>query len=750
MRRDANRRLLPFLRRLDLGLIGVLLLSLPAIAPLLNGGYFVSHDGMLHLYRLLGLDHAVAAGTLYPRWFPEFGFGYGHPILNFYGPFPYYVAELLHIPGLNLAAALKCAYALALVASAASMYAFAYRVFGCRPLPAVVAALAYLYAPYHLANLYVRGALAELWAMALVPLVLWSLTSLIVDRRRAHMLITAAALAALIATHSLSLVIVGPLLLVYVVLLISVSRQARMLPWVIGAVLLGLGLSAVYWLPALTESQYVGLAAGTSAGYRDHLAPLDSFLSAGYFYRYPPGQGTVAEYPAGLWQWLLALPGLVFVLLKRTRPLLRATLGLMTLAAIGSTFMTLTVSQPLWQLGEPALAFLQYPWRFQAVAALGASLLTGAGLVWLGAVTFPAMWRRTSRPITLLAVVVMASSALGMLPYEALPMSTEPTIADMWMEERCAGQIGTTWTGEYLPGWVQEQRWAIGRSWLDAGGPDPGEANAPRPPDRIQIRAIASGRMELEVSNLAPSTLLLHQFYFPGAGATLGDRWIVAHPYGVLGLAALDLPAGEFALTAGLYGTPVQRAGAALALCALVVIAILLWRTGRRRAVLTTLGTLLLVVGLLVIRHWTTPAPLPAGIQAEFEGRAALLAYSTDAATARPGEELRISLYWLARKGFESDIVTFIHLMPPGGRYLVAQSDHEPDDGFTPTTRWIAGEIIPDRHTLTLPPGLSPGRYELWAGMYEPTPLRNLEIISADQPVRDDRVLLGYLEIAAP
>jgi hypothetical protein len=177
----------------------------------------------------------------------------------------------------------------------------------------------------------------------------------------------------------------------------------------------------------------------------------------------------------------------------------------------------------------------------------------------------------------------------------------------------------------------------------------------------------------------------------------------------------------------------------------------LLARMGRRRALFITSVITLALAALVLARYWTTPAPIdPISIQAELEGRATLIACQFEPSDVRPGDTLEVSLYWLGRQGFETDIVSFVHLTPAAAPRVLAQTDQQPDNGFTPTTRWLVGEIIPDRHQLTLPADLSPGRYALYAGMYEPSPMRNLEIIASDSPAHSGRVLLGYLEVAAP
>lgn len=743
-----------FFGPVDFGLLVTVLLSLPALAPLLSPGYFASHDGQLHLYRLMGLDQAVRAGVLYPRWFPDFAFGYGHPILNFYGPLSYYVAEIAHALGMGLIGSMKLAYGAAMLAAGIAMYLFARRVFGGRRWPAIVAALGYVYAPYHLANLYVRGALAELMAMAWFPFILWSFTCLVADHRREHLVITAAGLAGLIMTHSLSLVIFGPLLVAYGILLWVSSQQIRSIEAVTGALILAFALSALYGLPAYTESHYVGLAEGRSSGYQQHLAPLNSFISSSFVYHYFPHQGTVAEHPAGLLQLLAAGLGVLALADARAplTPLARRVTGLTALLAAGSLFMTTTTSLPVWKAFEPIVSFLQYPWRFQAMSALGGAFLAGAGVVWGERI---GRARRTGIGMIALACLLIALlmvTSLAALPYQRLELSDEDiTLERMWREEREVGQIGTTWTGEYLPIWVQEQRWAIGRSWLDAGGPNLEEANAPRAPEQVMIQHAGYATLDLAVSARQPSTLILHQFYYPGMVARLGHTRIPAHPYGTLGLVAFDLPAGEHTVSCVWEPTSAQWIGLLLSLLGLACVAAILWLMGQRRALAVTAGIVLLVAGVLLLRGWMTPdSSPPVEVQAELEGKASLLAYVMDRPAARPGQEVALTLFWMARQGFPADLVTFVHLSTPDGARLITQSDQQPAGGFTPTTRWLAGEIIPDRHTLHLPAEIAPGRYPLYAGMYELGPLRNLEIISSARPAADGRVLLGYLEVIGP
>ena len=136
----------------------LLLLTLFAWAPLLAPGYFLgAHDAKHNLFWLVQFDQGLKDGFLWPRWSPDHVLGYGYPLFTFYAPLLFYVAELFHLLGASIAGAIKITWALAFVLSGITMYRFARRLWGQGP--GFVAALLYVYAPYHFVNIYVRAAL---------------------------------------------------------------------------------------------------------------------------------------------------------------------------------------------------------------------------------------------------------------------------------------------------------------------------------------------------------------------------------------------------------------------------------------------------------------------------------------------------------------------------------------------------------------------------------------------------------------
>ena len=155
-------------RKLDPYLVLVVLLSLFSIGPLLQPGYFwEAHDARHSVYFLYEMDRGIQDGVLYPRWQPDFAFGYGYPFFNIYGPLASYAGEVWHLLGFGVADSVKIVFGLSIVASGLAMHGFSRRALGdghdsgTGRQAAVVAAVAYMVIPYRLLDIYVRAALAE-------------------------------------------------------------------------------------------------------------------------------------------------------------------------------------------------------------------------------------------------------------------------------------------------------------------------------------------------------------------------------------------------------------------------------------------------------------------------------------------------------------------------------------------------------------------------------------------------------------
>jgi hypothetical protein len=815
----------------------VLLLTLPALWPLLSAGFYVSDDGLFHVYRIAALADAWGHGVLYPRLFPDFGFGYGQAVLNFYAPLTYFPGALLASFGLSPVTATEVVVALGFVLAALAAYGFVRSLWG--PTAGVLAAVSYTYFPYHLADAYLRGAIPEHFAFAWLPLILWATTDAFrKERAGAALLWGALAWAGLVFTHNLTALLMAPAWAVYVLVMSLWTRRWRRLIGLTGSLALAVGLSAPLWLPFVAESRWVGIALGPSDGYKRHLAPWDLFVQFQPLYRYRVQHGGAADHPlswltAALFAVVVGL--LIWRLMRRGRVAALPALGFGLALTAVSAFMATQPSLFVWEPLAPILANLQYPWRFLTLTGLGFAMCVGAlpALLWCRrpltaddrpqrrlhglrarsgdrpepegssarlarygrsptepppgsgdrpepegssarlarygrsptepppgsgdqpepegparvSASSASLWCRSASSVgvcVLLSTVVLVLILQPLItaPARPLPITAAEAWAPdrMWREDAEMGQVGATWTGEFLPLTVTEQRWALGRA---REGATDSPAFTPRP--AVRIERLGYDAAELTVDAAAPLTVRLHQFYLPAWHVTLNGDTLITYPAGELGLVAVDLPAGGGRLAVRFGPTPAWLLAAALAMLAATVWAVWAWHERRadRRLVLTAVAMLLIValLGLNQVgvgqRMWT-PQPVNAAV-----GDVALL-LGYDTAPARGADALDVTLYWFALRDVAANYKVFVHLLGKDGA-VIAQHDGDPVGGYTPTSRWRSGELIADRHRIPLPSGLASGEYGLKAGMYQPEPLHNLPV---EPPSADGRVDLGQVNLA--
>src|SRR5690606_7308449 len=125
--------------------------------------------------------------------------------LNFYASSTYYLAALIHNLGIEYSAALVGTKAVLVLMAAIGMHRFTRDFFAAErtTAPALVATTAYVFAPYLLYNIHLRGAIAELGAQALLPWILWSFRRLVYAEQPApHLWWAALSLSALAFTHT--------------------------------------------------------------------------------------------------------------------------------------------------------------------------------------------------------------------------------------------------------------------------------------------------------------------------------------------------------------------------------------------------------------------------------------------------------------------------------------------------------------------------------------------------------------------
>jgi uncharacterized membrane protein len=107
----------------------------------------------------------------------------------------------------------------------------------------------------------------------------------------------------------------------------------------------------------------------------------------------------------------------------------------------------------------------------------------------------------------------------------------------------------------------------------------------------------------------------------------------------------------------------------------------------------------------------------------------------------RPGDMLRLHLYWQVEADVARDYAVFVHLLDETGG-LVAQGDNQPLGGSWPTSRWRVGDLVTDYYMVPLPTTLAPGEYTLAVGMYDPADGTRVGVSGTGADAAQQRLLI--------
>jgi hypothetical protein len=299
---------------------------------------FVFYSNMLNQF-----SQTFWSGHIYPRWLPNMNAGLGSPIMLFYGPLPFYLGALLEpLRAFDPFAVLRFSLLIlfAHIAGVLAFYAWIARHIE-RRLALVAAVLLALF-PYLISVFYLQSGMSASWAFVFLIVTLIGVDRLIAGEKHGF-LVTAFSFACILLCHPPTFIVVSGLPLLYG--LCSTRRIGRLL-LVLGAVLLGMGISAVYWIPVFFNRPFINADLFTQGkfSYAANFGGLNEIICFPLFLLLPYG-----------------------LLRAQALPLrLRYFFGF---GAIGALFMTLPASSLLWE-HIPMLAQLQFPYRFLIVLAI--------------------------------------------------------------------------------------------------------------------------------------------------------------------------------------------------------------------------------------------------------------------------------------------------------------------------------------------------------------------------------------------
>lgn len=354
-------------RKFSAPVILIIIFGLVYLLPFYRNEFYVSHDGESIVVKTASLYRAVIEGQNPPRWAGDMNYKYGAPVLNFYYPLGSYFGALAYFLGVSLELSFMFLIGLAFVLSGSSFYLYASTFLTKRA--AFGAALLYMLAPYHFLNTFVRGQLGEMLAFVFVPLVFYSLDSYSKNKLTRHIIIGGVSFALLIVSHNILALLFSIIIGLYV--LVSSSNIKLIINKFI-ILLLGLGLSAYFWAPALYEGKYINSKLFVGNYFADHFIRIENLIYAPW--GFGPNINDVGGLAPqiGIIQIILVLLSLLLLRFKKYRVQIAFWLGIF----IVSIFFTNERSSFLWGRLH-ILEQFQFPWRFIAIASFAAAVLAG-------------------------------------------------------------------------------------------------------------------------------------------------------------------------------------------------------------------------------------------------------------------------------------------------------------------------------------------------------------------------------------
>lgn len=351
-----------------------LIFAIFAVSSLFHAGLPPTHDGEYHVIRFYEFDKTLRAGNMYPVWAADLNFTYGIPLFNYVYPLPNYFASILHTFNISFIDGFKANLIAATIIGAITSYMLGRQKFGA--WGGLLTSVFYTYAPYHFLDIYIRGSVGEVWALAFFPLPIIFINRLIRKQTVQDVVFLSLSLALIIFSHNiLSLMYFGFILSYIFVFTVVNKRSIRAFTFNLAGLMLSLLLSSVFIVPALFESKYVvGLNTFTVT---DHFPELVSLLIPSWGSGYSGmSTGDQMSFQIGIANIFIILVIIILFIFKKVKKEKLYTLFFLCWFAF-LLFLMNPSSAFLWE-HIPGLAYFQFPWRLLSLIIFACAILAGS------------------------------------------------------------------------------------------------------------------------------------------------------------------------------------------------------------------------------------------------------------------------------------------------------------------------------------------------------------------------------------
>ena len=543
-------------------IVAGLVISLPC---LLYGFPFYGDDSPFTAVFYQEFSRLVWTGDPYPRWLEKLNGGLGSPTAYYYAPLTYWVTSLVKplfrndLEGWRQLGLSTC---VAIVGSGVAGYLWLKSIAG--RTGALVGSLTYLILPYHAAiDVYIRGAFAETWTFFWTPIVLLAAHRLITGRRCAFPML-ALSYAALVLTHLPTVVVFSIIPLAYVLYVSPAGEKKRFLIRTIVAMALGVGVSAIYVLPALSMQKFM-FQMTEGMGGRYYFANWFLFTGLRWSGRYS------AYFFAAIGPMLLAILAWIVAInsLNENR---RQAVFWFAIAVCSFAMMT-PVSKYVWQFA-PTLQKLQFPFRFNTALSLAVAALIALAF---------SHWRWQPRSITFAIIAVLLALSwiftFARASYFAYPNHyVDQGVIDS-VHRRLQQHRDDK---EFRPRWVVSTEEKELDSLLARIGTSDGDLTKLRVTEgqaKTTIENWTARKVVFDSDSPTGAAINVSRFYFPGWSVRVdSSEWRATEPSKPGGLISLKVPPGLHRVELQLLKRRPEIAGQLISVISLLILLMLVVR----------------------------------------------------------------------------------------------------------------------------------------------------------------------------
>lgn len=458
----------------------IVIFSLLVTLPFFKSGYFPSHDGEWAVVRLGAMHRAVLDREIPVRWSGYQNFGYGYPLFEFTYPFPYYFGEVFHLAKIGFVNSIKIVFILSVFVSGIGMFLFLKELFSTEG--ALLGSTFYLFAPYRLVNLYVRGSIGESLSLAIFPFLFLIVYKLFKTRENKYISLFALLFATLLLTHNITGLVFTPFLSGYCLLLyIQEKEKRKMLKKLFLGFLLGGLISSFFIIPALAEKKYIALSQIRISDISKHFVSLSDLITSPWrFGAYGTSDGFSPQ--IGIVHILGFALGILFLFREKNKLLKNFGIYIL-ISVLILIFLMQKISLPFWQ-HTPLFSDIDFPWRLLTplifLSSIPIAILGNRKLIW---------------PVLLVLVVVFNFKY-------ASPKNYIPAIDSYYF----TNQATTTSNDELMPVWVKEKPIKMYDSKVvNLTGKE-----------KINLENVTETKVNFQTYLNSKETIQINTIYFPG------------------------------------------------------------------------------------------------------------------------------------------------------------------------------------------------------------------------------------------